>query len=64
MDLSIAKHFYIGEKLDVELRADMFNALNHTEFSNPDTSITDATFGQISTTNPAREIQLALHLSF
>lgn len=63
-DLAIAKHFYIGEKLDAEFRADMFNVLNHTEFENPDTSVYDSTFGQVSTTHDPRIIQLALHLRF
>jgi outer membrane receptor protein involved in Fe transport len=63
-DLAVAKHFYIGEKFDTEFRADMFNVLNHANFSNPDLTITDSTFGQISTTLPQRIIQLALHLRF
>jgi hypothetical protein len=63
-DLAVAKHFYIGEKFDTEFRADMFNVLNHANFSNPDLTITDSTFGQISTTLPQRIIQLAIHLRF
>ncbi len=64
VNLAIAKHFYVGEKLDVELRGDMFNILNHTQFNNPDTNIQDATFGQISSTADPRIIQVALHLKF
>ncbi len=64
VNLSIAKHFLIGEKLDAELRADAFNLFNHAEFLNPDTSINDSTFGQISTTADPRIIQLALHIRF
>ena len=72
-DLSVAKHFLIGEKLDAELRADAFNVFNHANFANPDTNITDNTFGTISSvvgassnTNPTgpRILQLALHLRF
>jgi outer membrane receptor protein involved in Fe transport len=63
-DLSISKHFIIREGMDLELRGDAFNVLNHTEFRNPDTTITDSTFGQISTTYDPRILQLALHLRF
>ena len=74
MDLSLAKHlFFLGERFDAELRADFFNIFNHTNFANPDTNITDSTFGTISSvvganspTNPIgpRIIQVALHLRF
>ncbi len=66
VDLSVSKHlFFFGEKkLDVELRGDMFNVFNHAEFRNPDTNITDPTFGQISTTADPRIIQVALHFRF
>ena len=73
VDLALSKHFKVGERLDVELRADAFNLFNHTEFSNPDTNIGDPTFGQISTTiadpsasgyEAGRILQLALHLKF
>jgi hypothetical protein len=67
LDIAISKHFRFRENYDVELRMDAFNVFNHTEFQNPDTSstaITTSTFGQISTTYPARILQLALHFSF
>lgn len=65
LDMTISKHFRFREgKEDMELRMDAFNVFNHTEFENPDTTITDSTFGQISTTYPGRILQLALHFSF
>ena len=64
VDLTVSKHFRFGEAFDLELRGDAFNVFNHTNFGNPDTTITDATFGQISTTSGPRILQLALHLSF
>ncbi len=64
LDLSISKHFMVREHVDLELRGDAFNVFNHTEFQNPDTIITDSTFGQISTTFDPRILQLALHLRF
>jgi outer membrane receptor protein involved in Fe transport len=67
LDIAISKHFRFREgKQDVELRMDAFNAFNHTEFRNPDTTLTidSSTFGQISNTYPSRILQLALHFSF
>jgi outer membrane receptor protein involved in Fe transport len=65
LDLTIAKHFRVGERYDVELRGDAFDVLNHAEFANPDVTPTDSTFGQISNTIvQGRILQLALHLSF
>jgi hypothetical protein len=64
LDLAITKHFRVRERLDVELRGDAFNVFNHTEFQNPDITVTDSTFGQISTTYPGRILQLALHVRF
>ena len=47
VDLALAKQFRLGERATLELRGDAFNVFNHTQFSNPDTTITDLTFGQI-----------------
>jgi hypothetical protein len=63
-NLSLSKIFRIGEKADLELRADAFNLFNAVEFSNPDTNIGDPSFGQISNTADPRIMQLALHLKF
>ncbi len=64
VNMSVVKQFYIGERFNLELRADMFNMFNNVQFQNPDVTISDATFGQISTTYDPRIIQLALHLKF
>ncbi len=65
LDIAISKHFRFNEgKPDLELRMDAFNVFNHTEFQNPDTTISHPAFGQISTTYPGRILQLALHLAF
>jgi outer membrane receptor protein involved in Fe transport len=64
LDIALAKKFSIRENATLELRMDAFNAFNHTNFSNPDTTITDATFGQISNTAAPRIVQIAAHLRF
>ena len=64
VDIAITKKFKISESATLELRGDAFNVFNHTQFSNPDTSISDLTFGQITSTASPRILQVALHLMF
>ena len=67
-DFSLFKHFplhKLRDSGDLEFRSEFFNIFNHPLFQDPDTNLTDGTFGQITNTygNP-RIIQLALKLSF
>jgi hypothetical protein len=68
LDLSISKVVQIkwpSEGTTLQLRGEFYNALNHPQFTNPDTNFTSPTFGVISA--PAvspRVIQLALKLAF
>ena len=65
VNLTIAKITPIwGERVKSELRADFFNVLNHTQFDNPNLTITSPLFGQISSTGDPRIIQLAFRLTF
>jgi hypothetical protein len=64
LDLSLAKSFSVGESKDVELRADMQNALNHTQYTNVAANRSAVSFGQILGTRPARVIQVQLRLAF
>src|SRR5215471_1992993 len=65
VDLAVAKKTSIvGERLNMEFRAEFFNLFNSVQFSNPDTTITDGTFGQILTTAPPRIIQFGIRFIF
>jgi hypothetical protein len=64
VDIAIVKKFKFRERATLELRGDAFNVFNHTQFGNPDTGISDLTFGQITTTASPRILQVALHLMF
>ena len=65
VNLTIAKITPLwGERVKSELRADFFNVLNHTQFDNPNLTITSPLFGQISSTGDPRIIQLAFRLTF
>lgn len=53
------------EKSTMNLRAEFYNALNHAQFSNPDTNFSSPTFGSISTTSVNSRVgQLAVKLAF
>jgi carboxypeptidase family protein len=50
-DFQLAKNFpLIGEATRLTFKADFFNIFNHTNFSNPVASLTDANFGKITQT--------------
>ena len=64
-DISTFKDFHITERQSVGFRADFFNAFNIASYGNPDNTITDSNFGQISNVrSPARQIQFSAHYSF
>jgi hypothetical protein len=66
VDASFFKDFHVwGEEHIVGFRADFFNLFNIASYGNPDNTITDSSFGLISTVrSPPRQIQLSLHYSF
>ena len=50
-DFAAAKSFLLGtERLRLQFRADFFNLFNHTNFSNPVSNQSDASFGKITST--------------
>jgi hypothetical protein len=64
LDFSMAKNFQILERMRLQVRTDMFNALNHTNLSGLRTSVNDSFFGQLLSTRGARVIQLNARLTF
>jgi len=64
-DLSLFKEFATIERVKVQFRTELFNAFNHAQFGSPDTGVTDASFGQItSQANSPRQIQFGLKLLY
>jgi Carboxypeptidase regulatory-like domain/TonB dependent receptor len=61
-DLSLFKNVTIKERLSLQLRLESFNAFNHTQFGIPDNTVSDTTFGAVSSTQPARINQLGAKL--
>jgi hypothetical protein len=65
VNVSLLKNFPIKERLRFQFRFEMFNALNHTNFSNPAATFSTSSFGNItSTSTSARNIQLGAKLLF
>jgi hypothetical protein len=65
-DLGLSRSFlWRGvETRRVQIRAEFFNALNHTNFGLPVNSIDSPAFGSIVSAAPAREIQLGARVEF
>jgi hypothetical protein len=64
-DLSLYKHFKIGEKVDLRFAADFFNFTNHPNdvAPNPTNGLQDLS-QQSTALNTSRQIQLSLRLAF
>jgi hypothetical protein len=63
-DSSLSRAFRFRERYSFDVRADFFNILNHGNWSNPTTSISSGTFGQITSFGGPRQIQLGMKLYF
>jgi Carboxypeptidase regulatory-like domain/TonB dependent receptor len=59
-DMGLHKWWDFGETRRLQFRFEMFNALNHPDFFEPDTNLGDATFGTITSAYPARSLQFGL----
>ncbi len=63
-DLVLAKSVTIKERIRWQIRAEALNALNRSTLGNPNTSVTNALFGQISSISGNRVIQLVTRIDF
>jgi len=62
-DLSVFKNFHATERLNIQFRAEAFNAFNTPRFGGPNTSVTSSSFGVISSqANAPRQTQVGLKL--
>ena len=65
LDCSMFRRFPMGDRLQLEFRAEAFNATNSVVFSAPGNVINAAGFGVVtSTANAPRQLQVALKLAF
>jgi outer membrane receptor protein involved in Fe transport len=63
-DLVISKKTGFGERLSTEFRVEFYNALNHTQFQNPDGNWSSSTFGQVLKARDPRVMQFGLKMLF
>jgi hypothetical protein len=66
-NIATAKRIPLGflrEGHSMEFRADFLNAWNHTQWLSSDKGMTSATYGRITSTHPARQVQFALRYLF
>lgn len=64
-DFGLYKEFLLPrEGSRVEFRSEFFNLFNQTNFAAPNSNVSNASFGTVTSAFPARQIQLALKLYF
>ena len=63
-DFALLKNGKVGEVVSYEFRAEFYNAFNNVNFGAPDAGLQDSDFGQISSANDPRILQMALKLKF
>jgi hypothetical protein len=63
-DLSMRKNFSLPGTVKLQVRADVFNVFDRVNFNNPNTTVTSADFGSITSARIPRQTQLSFRLSF
>jgi hypothetical protein len=65
MDAALVRSFAMAEKLHLELRAEAYNAMNHSNWGTPNRFVNTPQFGSITeAATPGREFQMSARLSF
>jgi hypothetical protein len=63
-DFTLSKNIRLGETMRVQLRAEAFNILNHTNFQTIVVNVTSATYGNVTVVRDPRTIQLGAKFIF
>jgi hypothetical protein len=64
LDTGLTKDFHLTDKAHLQFRAEAFNLLNKTNFGDPNTNYSSTTFGVITSTRDARQLQMAAKIVF
>lgn len=64
VDFSFGKSIRFLERYQIEVRADLLNALNLRTYGIPVTDLGNATFGRITSGGPPRDVQINMRFSF
>jgi hypothetical protein len=63
-DLALLKNANLTERVSLQFRAEFYNAFNNVNFGLPDNGLTDSGFGQITSANDPRILQMGLKAIF
>jgi hypothetical protein len=63
-DMVIAKNMRIKERVRWQIRAEALNAFNRSSLGGPNTSVTNALFGQITSISGNRTVQMVMRFDF
>jgi hypothetical protein len=64
VNVALMRNIRITENVNMQLRAETYNTLNHTNLSGPNTSLNNTNFGIISGNGEPRKMQIAAKISF
>jgi hypothetical protein len=64
LNASFGRTFRVSDRLNLDIRADSTNALNHVNFTTWNTTVNNAQFGLPAAANAMRAMQLTLRLRF
>ena len=64
LDFSLAKSFSLGEVSRLQVRADMFNALNRVNLGSLNGNVENSDFGTLDAAGAMRQMQMALRITF
>jgi hypothetical protein len=64
IDFTLAKNIRFSESLRLQLRGEMFNVLNQTNYTTINTTATSTTFGAVTGTRDPRTLQLGVKFYF
>ncbi len=64
VDFTLSKSVKFSESMRVQLRGEVFNIFNHTNFTTLSTNVTSATFGQVTNVRDPRTMQLGVKFYF
>jgi outer membrane receptor protein involved in Fe transport len=64
VDLTLSKRFHLKGSHELQLRLEVYNVFDFTNFTNPNGDTTNNQFGQITSALPPRILQLGARYSF
>ncbi len=64
VDFSLSKSFNLTESTRLQVRADMFNALNHVNLSSLNGNVENSDFGTLDNAGAMRQMQMAVRITF